>query len=136
MCCVKVGVRMICRVCLKFIKKKYEKLLASHINHYCSNDGDNKYDYNYGSDALKYFLVKNFVVWNGYSAIVKDKVLSDYFKSTGIGVDAQSFNCPVCLYNFIENDYIDCFYITLVHNSEYLSTHILNILIWQGLKDL
>ena len=48
---------MICRACLKFLKKKYEGFLASRINYSCSNDGDNEYYYDYGSGVLKYFLI-------------------------------------------------------------------------------
>ena len=73
------------------------------------------------------------VVWNRFSVVATDKTLLDYFKN--IGVDARNFNWPTCLHNCIENNHINCFYMTHFHISEYLSKNILNIPIWHKMKD-
>ena len=57
----------------------------------------------------------------------------DYFKN--IGVDVRNFNWPTCLHDRIENNHVNCFYMTSFHASEYLSKNILNIPIWQEMKD-
>jgi len=73
------------------------------------------------------------VVWNRFSVVATDKALLDYFKN--IGVDVRNFNWPTCLHDRIENNHVNCFYMTSFHASEYLSKNILNIPIWQEMKD-
>lgn len=73
------------------------------------------------------------VVWNRFSVVATDKALLDYFKN--IGVDVRNFNWPTCLHDLIENNHVNCFYMTSFHASEYLSKNILNIPIWQEMKD-
>lgn len=68
------------------------------------------------------------IIWNRFSLIDYEGKLKTYFASKK--VSASNFNWSSCLHEHIQNDRVNCYYMTDFFNSEYLKNHILNVPIW------